>query len=57
MNKDDDRNLDLDEIIEDMRRQNARYMYQLHLNTCQECRTAGTLCDVGWILSRQLMQS
>ena len=41
----------------ELRRQNLQVLYQFHVQTCQECRSAGTLCDVGWMLSRQLISS
>jgi len=41
----------------ELRRQNLQVLYQFHVQTCHECRAAGSLCDVGWILSRQLISS
>lgn len=51
------REQDPDEMVEDLRRQNLQYLYRAHVEVCPECRSHGTLCDVGWVLSRQLISS
>jgi hypothetical protein len=43
------------EFRDDLRRQNAMLLYRQHLDTCGECRARGMLCDLGWLLSRQLI--